>query len=940
MKTKILQSLALACGLLFGGTAYADLLGVGAVIDAPNTTFFSGNQTSQFTGSTLSIRATLSETDGVAHPQPSSLSIDIVLNHSNGALVGGVSGDDFKMQDATGVLLTGEILAFGFLDTGGNSDFFDFRFKVTGGSLASQYAGKDIGVTVTLENSNFTGFPGGGFSGLAKGNVGSIPPLCAGEIGDFVWNDLNMNGIQDANEPGIDNVTVTLKDSADTTLATTTTSFNGTIHGFYHFTGLCAGTYKVEVTNPTGFGPTIENAAGSTTANDSNHNPATVILPADNSIDLTIDFGFVQGQLLCPPGGTTGGGSGTAGTLSCTEDPVTHDVHCLYRQSTNLNDNSYGANAVGWGTRGHTFSNLTGSDRAQFIVKDGQGHIVANFTLDYISTKTGTASGYGSLGPFGGDGSCLVGCTGGVIKDWNSSLAHNLNDHGFCSGPNNCTFHGVNLLVNSPPTFPSNTYNVTDPAFAVWDFYDTFEFTISGAAFAGNGFGGITGPNAVTVPFIHNSPAKSGSNLITPGPCPEQLPGECHITPGTLQFSGKQVKLQITNDGTATITLSGLNLTFPGSNGKLKKVKLGGDTLFSGSLSSPATLTSANLTSNVNKKSINPGVTRVLIFEFEKNVSTKPGDYSGTIKFGDGQGCSISLPQAQPQCEICQLDYPYSSSEPRTNVVFTENEVLEAFSPNQGCIVAVDQTIKVWASDETAMLLGVHHVIVKDQFGSTTYDFSTSPGFSSFPPAGCTNPANGCGVINPKVGTTDLNGDKAGTDVSFCPGFPDRCDRPVFPSLFITDITSNPLICTPGYPNNATECKDWQFGGTPVSPHAIFGAWKGAIRTVDKTHSPPLITVTPDSARNVPAKNGWNLNPGDPDPAKRGDPVPAGTPNLGYGTEVRWNVNDLINPANGQALNSPSNAGHRFRIQVMVHDGDQNKSGGDVGEACVNIRTP
>jgi hypothetical protein len=25
---------------------------------------------------------------------------------------------------------------------------------------------------------------------------------------------------------------------------------------------------------------------------------------------------------------------------------------------------------------------------------------------------------------------------------------------------------------------------------------------------------------------------------------------------------------------------------------------------------------------------------------------------------------------------------------------------------------------------------------------------------------------------------------------------------------------------------------------------------------------------------------------------------------------------------------------------VMVHDGDQNKSGGDVGEACVNVRIP
>jgi hypothetical protein len=48
-----------------------------------------------------------------------------------------------------------------------------------------------------------------------------------------------------------------------------------------------------------------------------------------------------------------------------------------------------------------------------------------------------------------------------------------------------------------------------------------------------------------------------------------------------------------------------------------------------------------------------------------------------------------------------------------------------------------------------------------------------------------------------------------------------------------------------------------------------------------------------------------------------------GVKNEGYGTEVRW---DLVLAA-----------GHSYRIQVMVHDGDQNKVGGDSGEACVNF---
>ena len=38
--------------------------------------------------------------------------------------------------------------AFGFLDSGGATDFYDFRFTVTGGQLASAgfFAGSDIGV--------------------------------------------------------------------------------------------------------------------------------------------------------------------------------------------------------------------------------------------------------------------------------------------------------------------------------------------------------------------------------------------------------------------------------------------------------------------------------------------------------------------------------------------------------------------------------------------------------------------------------------------------------------------------------------------------------------------------------------------------------------------------------------------------------------------------
>lgn len=117
-----------------------------------------------------------------------------------------------------------------------------------------------------------------------------VPVVCTGSIGDYVWNDQNGNGIQDASEPAIAGVTVTLKNAGGVVLATTVTDANG----IYHFNNLCAATYIVEVSGPSGYTATTVNASGSTTANDSNPSPSTVILTANNSVDNTIDFGFKQ----------------------------------------------------------------------------------------------------------------------------------------------------------------------------------------------------------------------------------------------------------------------------------------------------------------------------------------------------------------------------------------------------------------------------------------------------------------------------------------------------------------------------------------------------------------------------------------------------------------------------------------------------------------------
>jgi hypothetical protein len=196
------------------------------------------------------------------------------------------------------------------------------------------------------------------------------------------------------------------------------------------------------------------------------------------------------------------------------------DVNVVFNQNTNVVDNSYGTNQVGWGSnaptgKNHAFNDLVGSDKAQFVFFDANGTKVLDILVDYISAKSGTPSGYASLGVSGGEGKVNF-PTQAQGAPWvlsaTTTLDENLNTLGLCAG-GNCSGGGTNLLQTSPPTQNSNSYVITNPTYASWNFVNGYKLKVAAAAFGAAGFG------SMAVGEVHNSPPKCGPNAYIPVPC-------------------------------------------------------------------------------------------------------------------------------------------------------------------------------------------------------------------------------------------------------------------------------------------------------------------------------------------------------------------------------------------------------------------------------------
>ena len=118
-------------------------------------------------------------------------------------------------------------------------------------------------------------------------------------LGDYVWHDLNGNGIQESHEPGIHGASVTLTGGGadgiingvgDTVVSTTTSST-----GAYSFTGLVPGTqYRVAFGLPAGFTSASPRKLGSNVALDSDGLISDIIILGSGQNNSTVDAGFYK----------------------------------------------------------------------------------------------------------------------------------------------------------------------------------------------------------------------------------------------------------------------------------------------------------------------------------------------------------------------------------------------------------------------------------------------------------------------------------------------------------------------------------------------------------------------------------------------------------------------------------------------------------------------
>lgn len=339
----------------------------------------------------------------------------------------GLGGVIVELYDSTGTIL----LATTATDPNGNYLFQELTFgtyivRVDTSSLPSYvspnstYDGPDGG------NNSQSSVTISGGSPHNRAQDFSYPPQAApGAIGDTVWLDLNGDGDQDANEPGIEGVIVNLTD-ADGNLISTTTDENGN----YYFGNLDPDAQYTVTIDPDNFvvGGVLEGLANTADPDGGNDGTSNADLGAlggdgnndpdgiDNGVNLGQDFGYTPagagniGNLLWLDVNADGNydPNGADGIPSTADDetPIGGVTIDLYRDLNGNGRVDPGEPLIGSTITSGTISTFNG-DPTNYLFTDlpttdnGFGATGADYVVD-VSDADGVLHGYWhSLGTTG-----------------------------------------------------------------------------------------------------------------------------------------------------------------------------------------------------------------------------------------------------------------------------------------------------------------------------------------------------------------------------------------------------------------------------------------------------------------------------------------------------------------------------------------------------------
>ncbi|MDA3860723.1 MAG: choice-of-anchor A family protein [Melioribacteraceae bacterium] len=175
-------------------------------------------------------------------------------------------------------------------------DFLALANKAIGGDRSTGYSYSEFNEAATAINENFDD----GKHNKGDFTCGGTIEDCKSTLGDFIWHDSNVNGIQDDDDSGIENVVVELYKDGSLFNSTSTDET-----GYYEFTELLNGTYTVKVADANfGVDGVFEGSdnekwyltyanKGTSDELDSDgdeNNSATVTIDCEDN--PTVDFGF------------------------------------------------------------------------------------------------------------------------------------------------------------------------------------------------------------------------------------------------------------------------------------------------------------------------------------------------------------------------------------------------------------------------------------------------------------------------------------------------------------------------------------------------------------------------------------------------------------------------------------------------------------------------